>query len=322
MNTFKHLLRGMRTQHKMTIARLIRIGVALTAAASLATPLWAGPFFFITGSPNGLLGALSRRPSLGVTETETADDFLLQETTVIKRATIVGLLPTGTPLDSIRDVEIEIYHVFPLDSVVPPSGNVPTRNNSPSDVEIEAATRARSVGTLTTSATVLNPNFIVANTVVNGISPKTGGEGPISGEAVEINITFTTPIILPADHYFFRPEVRLTTGDFLYLSGPRPPDSSFSPDLQAWIRNANLAPDWLRIGTDIIDGSGTAPTFNMAFSLTGETVPGVGTPGQSTCHGQSISGLAQQFGGIRAAAATLGFSSVQALQRGFGLFCE
>jgi len=43
-----------------------------------------------------------------------------------------------------------------------------------------------------------------------------------------------------------------------------------APDLQSWIRNANLDPDWLRIGTDIVSGS-TPPTFNAAFSLSGTT---------------------------------------------------
>jgi len=92
-------------------------------------------------------------------------------------------------------------------------------------------------------------------------------------------------------------------------------------DLQAWIRNSNLTPDWLRIGTDIVGGA-TAPNFNMTFSLTGESVPEAGTPGRADCHGKSISALAQQFGGSYSAAVTLGFSSVQALQDSFKLFCE
>src|SRR5262249_44080798 len=284
---------------------------------------------------NGQLGALSRRASPGKIETETADDFLLQETTVITEATIFGLIPAGTPLDNIRDVEGEGYHIFPEDfDVAPPSGpptfttpKVPTRVNSPSDVEIDTATRERTAGTLAILAQVLSANFMVSNTVVNNISLKTGGEGPTSGEEVKITITFTTPIVLPAGHYFFRPEGLLINGDdFLYLSGPRPivppAGTPFPPcvtDLQAWIRNSNLAPDWLRIGTDIIDGTPTPPTFNMAFSLTGETVPEAGTPGQPNCHGQTISALAHQFGGIDAAASALGFSTVQALQNTFSL---
>ena len=38
-------------------------------------------------------------------------------------------------------------------------------------------------------------------------------------------------------------------------------------DLQSWIRNDALAPDWLRIGTDITHQG----PFNAAFSLSGET---------------------------------------------------
>jgi hypothetical protein len=169
---------------------------------------------------------------------------------------------------------------------------------------------------------VLNSNFGVGNTVVNNLKVATvppGGEGSTAGEEVEITITFTSPIILPAGHYFFRPEVLLTSGDFLYLSAPKVIPAP--KDLQAWIRNSNLTPDWLRVGTDIVGGA-PAPNFNMTFSLTGESVPEAGTPGQADCHGKSISALAQQFGGSYSAAVTLGFSSVQALQDSFKLFCQ
>jgi hypothetical protein len=302
-------------------------GATLAFGISVATSLWAAPFSFTTGTPDGRLGALSRRASPGKLETETADDFILQQTTVITQAKIIGLVPLGTPRENIKEVEIEVYHVFPSDSA-PPSGNVPSRANSPSDVEIDSATRAKSSGTLTFSSAVI-ANFSVGNTVVNGINKlptnvTTHGEGPATGEEVEITITFTSPIILPQGNYFFRPEVLLTSGDFLYLSAPRPilpPGNPFLGDRQAWIRNSNLAPDWLRIGTDIIGGA-TPPTFNMAFSLTGKTVPEAGTPGQADCHGKSISALAHQFGSANAAAVTLGFSSVRALQNAFTLFCE
>ena len=43
-----------------------------------------------------------------------------------------------------------------------------------------------------------------------------------------------------------------------------PPGTPFPPgvtDLQSWIRNSDLDPDWLRIGTDIVGGT----TFNAAF---------------------------------------------------------
>jgi hypothetical protein len=281
-----------------------------------------------TGSPDGKLGALSRRPSANKLETETADDFVLKQTTVLSGATVIGLISPAAPLDNITNVEVELYHLFPEDSVDPPSGNVPSRANSPGDVEIDSATRDASAKTLRFSATLLNPNFTVSNTVVNGINKKplntTHGEGPATGEEVEIAITFTTPIVLPAGHYFFRPEVLVNSGDFLYLSAPRPivsPGTPIPGDLQAWIRNSNLAPDWLRIGTDIIGGD-TPPTFNMTFTLTGNVLSDAGTPGQANCHGKTISALAEQFGSVASAASSLGFSSVQALQNTFGGFCE
>jgi hypothetical protein len=268
------------------------------------------------------MGATSRRASPGKLETETADDFTLDQTTVIRRATIVGLVPSGTQPQDIKEVEVEVYHVFPLDSALPPSGRVPSRANSPSDVEIGTATRAGNSGTLTFSTNVLNSNFGVGNTVVNNLKVATappGGEGSTAGEQVEITITFTSPIILPAGHYFFRPEVLLTSGDFLYLSAPKVIPAP--KDLQAWIRNSNLAPDWLRIGTDIVGGA-TAPAFNLTFSLAGETVPEAGTPGVANCHGKTISALTQEFGSTYSAVSSLGFSSVQALQDGFALFCK
>jgi hypothetical protein len=298
-------------------------GAGLALGLLVATPLWAADFSFTTGIPDGLMGAASRRASPGKLETETADDFTLDQTTVISRATIVGLVPSGTQPQDIKEVEVEVYHVFPLDSAIPPSGKVPSRANSPSDVEIGTATRAGNPGTLTFSTNVLNSNFVVGNTVVNNLKVATtppGGEGSTAGEQVEITITFTSPIILPAGHYFFRPEVLLTSGDFLYLSAPKVTPAP--KDLQAWIRNSNLAPDWLRIGTDIVGGGATAPTFNMTFSLAGETVPEAGTPGVANCHGKTIAALAQEFGSTYSAASSLGFSSVQALQDGFTLFCK
>ena len=247
--------------------------LALASAVFGAIPAVANPFFFSTGSPDGLIGTLSRPSSalpLPEIQTETADDFILSGATSITDATFYGLIPQGAPLSSISQVQIEFYHVFPVDSANPSSGNVPTRTNSPADFAIGSATRDSAAGTLSINSTVLSSSFTVANTVVNGIHPLpnqfTGGEGPASGEEVLIHVTFTTPVDLPADHYFFRPEALLSSGFFLWLSATGPP--LFTGDLQSWIRNDNLAPDWLRIGTDITQEG----PFNAAFSLTGETV--------------------------------------------------
>ena len=289
-------------------------------------------FVVSTGNPDGKLGALSRPASAGKLETETADDFVLNQTTVITGATIIGLISPATPLANITNVEVEFYHRFPRDSANPDplAGNVPSRTNSPSDVEIDTATRDGSLGTLRFDIRLLDANSSVPTTVINGINKKpnstTHGEAPAAGEEVEIDITFTNPVVLPAEHYFFRPEVLVTgASDFLFLSAPKPiqaPGTAIAGDLQAWIRNSNLKPDWLRIGTDIINNTTPPPQFNMTFSLTGTTISAPGTPGQANCHGQTIAGLAEQFGSIDAATSALGFSSVQALQDSFTTFCE
>jgi len=300
--------------------------VAMLAALFGAAPLSAASFFFTTGSPDGRLASLSQPATASTLETETADDFILGETTVIKGATITGLIVGNAALANIDNVEVEIYRVFPNDSR-PPSGNVPTRMNSPADVEVDVATRDAVRATLHFAVALQNASFPVQNRVVRGINTAPGnvthGEGPVTGAEVLITVSFDPPIILPSDHYFFRPEVSVNGGDFLFLSAPRPivsPGTPFLPDLQAWIRNSGLKPDWLRIGTDIIDG-GAAPTFNMTFSLAGETIPNAGTPGSADCQGHTVSALARQFGGIGHAAGPLGFSTVADLHGVVRDFC-
>jgi len=283
-----------------------------------------------TGNPDGKLGALSRPASTNKVETETADDFFLNQTTVLTGATITGLLTNGATLANLQNVEVEIYHVFSVDSDVNRIAEVPSRTNSPSDHEIAFATRALNNATLRVRGTVLNNGFTVRNSVEDKINKKpantTHGEGAVTGEEVQIAISFTTPIALGPGRYFFRPEVLVNNGDFLFLSAPKPivaPGVGIPGDLQAWIRNANLPPDWLRIGTDIIDAAGAnTPQFNMTFSLGGNTIPEAGIPGDADCRDQTATALATQFGGIKHAAATLGFSSVVALQDSFHEFCE
>ena len=256
---------------RSTCLRLLLV-TALVLSTSSA---WGAAFSFSTGTPDGRLGAASRIEGGALIEIEAGDDFITTaDQTTLTAASFFGLLPGATAPSAVSQVVVEIYRVFPLDSTSPPDGKVPTRVNSPSDVEFTGRDSAET-DDLAFTATGLG-NFSVTNSVLNGINPTpnqtTGGEGAVAGTQVRIDVTFTKPFRLPPGHYFIVPQIRLTgdSATFYWLSAPGNNPPVFAGDLQAWIRNENLAPNWLRIGTDIIGGA-TPPTFNMAFALAGTT---------------------------------------------------
>jgi PEP-CTERM motif len=220
------------------------------------------------------MATATRPDSPGKFEIESADDFILGKTTSVTDATFTGLIPSGA---SPTKVIVEIYRVFPNDSDSLRTPNVPTRANSPSDVEF--ADRDSTSGNLNFTTSKVNNTFIAANSVLpGGIHPQpgqtTGGNGRITGEEVEFDVTFATPFLLPADHYFFVPQVQLNNGDFFWLSATKTIPAP--ADLQSWTRDAALEPDWLRVGTDIVGPVGVPATitqFNASFSLSGSPVP-------------------------------------------------
>jgi hypothetical protein len=266
-----------------------RTGIAALTFAVMVMPLPAAAdaFVFSTGNPDGLMATATRPSSPGKFEIETGDDFALTQQTLLTGAAFTGLIPLGASTSDIKNVVVEIYAVFPANSDVgrtsgPPTfstSQVPTRVNSPSDVEIDD--RNSSGGSLKFKPIVLQSTFTAANSVQpGGIHPLpnifTGGNGPVTGQETQITVSFTTPFDLLAGQYFFVPQVELSNGDFLWLSAPRPivpPGTPFPPgftDLQSWTRDQMLQPDWLRVGTDI---TGQGP-FNAAFVLNGVAVPG------------------------------------------------
>jgi hypothetical protein len=242
---------------------------------------------FSTGSPDGKIATVTEPANAHNrhVEYESADDFVLGAETKFTNVSFTGLLSGGAKTRDVKNVVVEIYRVFPLDSDVgrtsgPPkfsTSQVPTRVNSPSDVAF--VSRDSGHKQLKFKAHVLSRNFTAQASVSSAqqISVHSGGNGPVSGKEVEFDITFKKPLDLPAGHYFFVPQVGLARSaragsHFLWLSAPKPIVSPGTPfpagntDLQSWMRDdPPLAPDWLRIGTDIIGGT----TFNATFSLTG-----------------------------------------------------
>ncbi len=264
---------------------LVATAASALAVSALATTMHAQPVIY-SNSVTGQMAMASRPGAIGRPEIETADDFLITALTRITGGSFTGLVPSNWSPSNVVGVTLELYRVFPVSSVNPPSGHVPTRVNSPSDIALDS----RSGGGLSFTTSVLSTNFTASNSVRNGINPVpsqiTGGEGAVTGQEVRFDFTLSGGFDLLPDHYFFIAQVALTTGDFYWLSGTRPinlpGDTPFAPDLQAWIRNAALDPDWLRVGTDIVGPSnnGPAPTFNTAFTLNGTVLtpePGTNT---------------------------------------------
>lgn len=257
----------------MSAARRLTLALLCAAAAPLAAAR-AQHFSFNTGDPDGRIG-IGARPGAPL-EIEAADDFILSRRTRLNSATFTGLVPVGFDLSGVNFARVQIYQVFPGSSDQTRTPNVPSRVNSPGDV---ALLQRESGAGLTYTTTSLAPEFSAGNSVLNGINPipdfLTGGEGAIRGQEISVNVTFTDPIFLDAGHYFFVPQAGLggDGNNFFWLSAVRPivpPGTPFAPDLQAWVRNANLDPDWLRVGQDIVGGDAR---FNAAFSLDGRVVP-------------------------------------------------
>jgi hypothetical protein len=243
-------------------------------------------FAFSTGLPDGKMATIAEPANAhnSQVEFESADDFALTTQTTIRHASFTGLLTGGATPKDVSNVVVEIYRVFPLDSDTTRIPKVPTRNNSPSDVAF--ASRDSADKELNFHTDVLAGSFSALASVSSAdkIKVNSGGNGEVTGEEVEFDITFRNhPLDLPAGHYFFVPQVGLSDAapagaDFLWLSAAKPivpPGTPFPAgvtDLQSWMRDdPPLAPDWLRIGTDIIGGGTQAPTFNATFSLSGET---------------------------------------------------
>jgi hypothetical protein len=83
----------------------------------------------------------------------------------------------------------------------------------------------------------------------------------------------------------------------------------------------SITGDNVFFGFTAATGAGFANFDVLNWQLTVTTIF-AGTPGTPNCIGQSVSALAQQYGGLNAAAAALGYPNVQALQEAISEYCE
>ena len=228
-----------------------------------------------------MIGTASRPASAGKVEIELADDFVLTGETAITSATFTGLLPIGAPLSDVKDVTVEIYRVFPDDFNTVRTPAVTTRVNSPSDVEL--ADRDSASGGLTFTPGVIQSSFTANNSVLNGINPLNLDSSRVyrrrarcHGTRGRVQRSLHHAIRSAGRPLFLRAAGGADQRRFLLVVGPetdRSPRGRRSrpgfTDLQSWIRNEPLDPDWLRIGTDVTHQG----PFNAAFTLSGSAVP-------------------------------------------------
>src|SRR2546421_7863440 len=77
---------------RRTAAFLLSVALTLLLLTQAA---FATSFSFSTGDPDGRIATLARPATPGLVQTETADDFILTQTTLLNQATFTGLLPSG-----------------------------------------------------------------------------------------------------------------------------------------------------------------------------------------------------------------------------------
>lgn len=104
----------------------LRILAPTLALGALLSPARGDGVLFATGDPDGLMAMASRPSGGGRAEIETGDDFVLDGAARITGLSFTGLLTGGATPADIAQVVVELYRVFPEDSTVPPSGNVPS----------------------------------------------------------------------------------------------------------------------------------------------------------------------------------------------------
>src|SRR6266853_4863748 len=106
-NYFGHV----RDELKAQITPIKGLALLACGLGLLTFQASAASFTFSTGNPDGKVATLSRPAGGSAIQTETADDFVLTQAVVITQASFTGLFPVLGRLDSLEQVEIEIYHV-------------------------------------------------------------------------------------------------------------------------------------------------------------------------------------------------------------------
>ena len=206
------------------LSRSFWLTAAIFGACAAAGPARAGStFFFSTGDPDGKMAMASRPSSAGKIEIESADDFVLTAPRASPaRPSPVSCRRTAS-LSDMTNVRVEIYRVFPLDSTIPRQWQCAHADQFSLGRGVRRTDAA--AHNLTFTPGIINSSFTAqipssTGSIRNPTSiPRRGtGHGPRGSVQRDFESAFT----LPADHYFFVPQVQLSNGDFFWLSAPKP----------------------------------------------------------------------------------------------------
>jgi len=118
----------------------------------------------------------------------------------------------------------------------------------------------------------------------------------------------------------FEPNFRITTASFPVVIGQDPViNPVYMGDYDQAVADNNFF--YVQWGDNRLPNPNVPAITHQPDVRFAKFLVFAGTPGKANCHGKSVLALAQQFGGLNAAAAALGFSSVQDLQEAIRTFC-
>eukprot|EP00276_Gloeochaete_wittrockiana_P020763 CAMPEP_0184340876 /NCGR_PEP_ID=MMETSP1089-20130417/9515_1 /TAXON_ID=38269 ORGANISM="Gloeochaete wittrockiana, Strain SAG46.84" /NCGR_SAMPLE_ID=MMETSP1089 /ASSEMBLY_ACC=CAM_ASM_000445 /LENGTH=282 /DNA_ID=CAMNT_0026668891 /DNA_START=230 /DNA_END=1078 /DNA_ORIENTATION=+ len=260
------------------MARFVLVALKLAVIAIAFESVFA-LFQFSTGNPDGRFAS---NIQIDGPEWESADDFAVCTPKDLASGSVYVLLPKKVnPLIHIAQAHFEIYRIFPNDSA-PFDGKVPSRTNSPSDVDLSPMARDTASGNLRVFPRLVKTSYSVSNSVFRRMfklpaNVTTGGDGPLTGSLYEFNFVFKNPVSLPVGRFFAVFQLKYTSAGASLATFPPLAVSAAGPtpgtgDLQSWGRKrgstatTNIFNDWERFGTDVVGGG---VKYNIAFSLTG-----------------------------------------------------
>ena len=220
----------MSMSHARFVIPLAMLGSLPMPAAALLPAVYS----FSTGDPDGLIATAARPESRPENSRSNRPmTSCSPNTTSITSATFTGLVPAGS---SATGVVVEIYRVFPTDSDVGAHQRAANVLDGPGAHAGQFALRYRARRARHRERPIsrprsLDPSFTANNSVTAGRYPSQTEPTPPAATVrsrarkCSSTVNFATPFVLPADHYFFVPQVELgRTATFFWLSAPKPVD--------------------------------------------------------------------------------------------------